>query len=565
MRTAREAGYDAWIPWASALAPALIVATTLAAVAAAYQAVPYQDQWANVIEYRELLRDGFSFDWLWRQHNEHRLVFPRLIFLADMVWARGSNVLNLASILAVQTAGALLFARLALRGARAPLTLAALALAVMALFSLAQWENLVWGYQVQFVGVYACGGWSLFLLCRSVRAEDRIDWGAWAGAMALLTVCAFSMANGVLVGAAMLVLAVGARFPWRATAATLAVVAALAGAYFHGYQPVAAHSPPQLALEHPGAFIHYVVVFLGSLFGVSRPSISAVYGLLGVGLAAAMAYDIIVRRERDVAQRTLFAIVLFVGLSAAATAFGRLVFGYQQAVSSRYVTPSAWFWAAQIVFWARHAAAADRRLLKAGVGAAIGVAAFSLVLVQGRMSDVVVDWRQRVERASEALLVGVSDPGATDALYPNAAEMADWAGFLRERRLSIFAGAEGGWMGRPVDQVFGLAPQDRCLGAFDDLVAASDGAAAWRGRGWAWDTGAHFTPRRVVLADTEGRIVGLGKLGEPRPDVSAQVREAWMQDSGWTGVARPAPPGPMRAYAVLWDGRACPIGERSAP
>lgn len=555
-----------WAGAAIALVPAYVVATTLLAIVLAFQPAPYQDQWSLVAAYREFLRDGASFDWFWRQHNEHRIVFPRLVFLADLAWARGSNLLNLAAILAIQVSGALLFARLALSGRRSILTAAALAIAVTALFSLTQWENLVWGFQVQFVGVYACGGWGLFLFCRAVGEDDRIDWASWAGAMALLTVCTFSMANGVLAGGAMLALAIAARFPARLLLATLGGAAVLAAAYFHGYHMVEGHSSPTLALTHPAAFAHYVLAYLGALFGMPHQAFALGYGMVGAALTALMAAEIVRRRERDVAQLALFGVVLFIGLSAAATALGRLGFGYQQAISSRYVTPSAYFWAALLVYWSRRTTMGERRGLKVAAAGALAVAAAVLVRIQTPMSLVVADWSEHVARGADGLLLGVEDAEASARLFPDRPRLMDWDGFLRAQRLSFYGGPEAGWIGRRVDRVFASAPPQACLGAFDELNPAPGGpAAGWRAKGWAWDRRSHLPARRIVLASGEGDIVGLGARGAPRPDVRRAVPEVWLMKSGWTGVARAAPPGPVRAYAVLWDGRACPIGERPAP
>lgn len=553
-----------WGVLAPAILPVLLAATTLAAVLAAWQATPYQDQWGMVASYRDLLRHGPSLEWFWRQHNEHRIVFPRLVFLADMAWTRGSNLVNLTTILAIQALGAWLFVRLALRGDLRPLTAAAAALAAACLFSLAQWENLVWGFQVQFVGVYCAGGWGLFLFSRAMREPAAVDWRAWAGAMALLGVCTFSMANGVLVGGAMLLVALAVRGSWRLLGATLVVVAALAALYFSGFRPVEGHSSPLASIRRPLELAQYVAAYLGALFGMGRPILALGCGLVGIGLTAAMALQVVLRRERDPAQLAAFGIVLFVGLSAGVTALGRLDFGYAQAISSRYVTPSAWFWAAQFVFWGRFAAAGERRLVGACAGLAYGVAAFVLVLSQGLLFAAVKAWDARVSAASEALVIGLDDPAALAVLYPNLPELQDWSGFLRAQRLSVFAEPEAGWIGGSAEAVLKPAPASACLGAFDVLDAPAPGAA-WRARGWAWDREARRTPRTVVLAAADGTLVGLGRFGEARPDVQQAVPQVWILGSGWNALARPDATGPLRAYAVLRDGRACPIGEKPAP
>jgi hypothetical protein len=539
-----------------------VALTTLTALASARQSAPFQDQWSFIGEYAAVVENGLSFEWLWRQHNEHRILLPRLVFLADLSWARGSNLLNHAVILALQASGAALLAVLAFTGRRSALTGAALAIAVAALFSLVQWENFVWGFQVQFVGVYVVGAWALYAFGRALATDVAGPWSWWSLAMALLAACAFSMANGILVGVAMIVLALAARAPHRLLLATVAVAALLAAAYFHGFEPVKGHSEPGLALRHPAAFLHYVFAYLGGLPGSPFPSRATAAGIVGAALTLAMSWRVIARGERDVAQLALFGIVLFIGLSAAATALGRLSFGHQQAISSRYATPSAWFWAAQLLFWCRHAQMLGQGA-RLAAWAVVALAALSIVRLQAPMRVAVEDWSARVGVGADALVLGVADPSTTAALFPNADVLHVWADVLRARKLSIFGEDAAGWPGRPLEQVFEVSPSAACQGAFDALEPVEAGAGEGaKAAGWAWDVAAGARPRRIVLTGLGGRIVGLGAAGVPRADVPAAVAAVTTPSVGWQAVAAPAP-GELRAYAVLRDGRACLLGAKA--
>ncbi|MBK5186778.1 MAG: sugar transferase [Gemmatimonadaceae bacterium] len=87
--------------------------------------------------------------WLWAQNNEHRLPLPRLILLGVLMAThdfRAGMVLNVLSLAAL--AAAMMLAARHLRGG---VTRASDAFFPLALLHLGDWENLVWGWQFQFV------------------------------------------------------------------------------------------------------------------------------------------------------------------------------------------------------------------------------------------------------------------------------------------------------------------------------------------------------------------------------------------------------------------------------
>jgi len=63
-------------------------------VIGSYSPLPYYDYWdtvAQIDRYRQL-----DFRVLWRQHSEHRIVFPEIIFAADYLFFRGREILPIA-------------------------------------------------------------------------------------------------------------------------------------------------------------------------------------------------------------------------------------------------------------------------------------------------------------------------------------------------------------------------------------------------------------------------------------------------------------------------------------
>ena len=111
------------------IAAVWVALSTLIWIVQSYSALPFWDQWDTVMELGRLQAGAYGFDDLVAQHNEHRLVFPRLIFYADAYLFRGRNLLDLAVILTVQIAHAAILVRL-IGPLRRPMALTAAALTV---------------------------------------------------------------------------------------------------------------------------------------------------------------------------------------------------------------------------------------------------------------------------------------------------------------------------------------------------------------------------------------------------------------------------------------------------
>jgi hypothetical protein len=209
-----------------------LLISTVIWMALAWSPLPFWDQWESVFEYMALKDQGPHLWQLVGQHNEHRIVFPRLVFLADLAVFGGANRLLFPLLLLIQLAHAALLIG---HGRPRPtdwVRFGPVAAAVVALMvSLTQAENLFWGFQIQFVGVFACASGAYFLLARSVvAARARAPWlGPFVGSLALLVVSIFTMANGVAAAILAVVLALVLRAPARILI-SLAVIVGLSGA-----------------------------------------------------------------------------------------------------------------------------------------------------------------------------------------------------------------------------------------------------------------------------------------------------------------------------------------------
>lgn len=574
----RPATWTARAAWGMATLAVLvalaIVADTAGWVVRTYSSLPFWDQWEVVVDYAQIRAGTFGADDLIDQHGEHRIVFPRLVFYADALFGRGQNIVNLAVIAAIQLLHAAVLIRV-LGPLRRPGVVAAAAAVLALLTFLGQWENLVWGFQVQFVAVYLLATCAYLALARAVAADEderpRAAAALFAGACVLLVVAMFSMANGMAAAGVAVLLALVLRAP-RWMIVTLIVVTALCVAlYMRGYVSVPDHSSLEYALAHPVEYLNYVAHYVGNVAGLlaQRPPTARFFTLLATGplllgvAGLALAATALVRETRarfaDPTQAVLLAVMAFVLASAALTALGRLNFGIDQAHASRYQTPGAVFWAAQVVYWTRASNAWPGRARAFSAVVLAGLFAL-LIWSQVRQGPIVDMHAIGMRSAEDALRSRVRDDAALGAAYFRPGEAVARAQVLDRYDLSIFAQPEADWVGRKLESVARRAPDGACIGAFDALLApprnAPDQAVA---AGWVWDVANDRLPRRVVMINAAGEVVGFGTTGIGRPDVQAARAEVDARGSGWTGFAR-LDGRPVEALALLSDGTACGIG-----
>jgi hypothetical protein len=559
------------------LCAAWTLISTLQAVWASRFPLPFGDQW-DFLEPPASLGDWFA------QHNEHRIAVPRIVFALDRILVRGDNRVLLATALLVQLAHVVLLWRVLGQSPgvrrRTKAILAGLTLA--SLFSLLQWENLLWGFQISFVGVFFLATVACFTLARGAERE-RVGAGS-AGPWVLATcglasIAAYTLANGLLVGFLVAALAYWLRLPRRWLCVLGGTALALAVAYLWDFQLVRDHSDPREAMLAPGAVAMYTAAYLGAPVGrVVGRSLGA-FGLAGealrvpvavgagaVGLSALAAVLSVLRADPARVVRgteiVLPCMVAFVAASALVTALGRHGFPVEQALSSRYATGALLYWVCLgSLVWLlgeRRGAAWWDGLRWIALAAAVAIAAG----LAGLQFAVAEELRNRflwLQEAKLAVVSDIPDDKALRRLYPEPRTVRERVVQLRAQRQAVFAKAWPFWLGTPLRTQLQLEAPERCLGHFDraDPVSGPEGGA--RVAGWAWDVNASRVPARIVLVDAQGMVAGFAEPGYRRLDVP-HVHRAVGSRAGWFGYVRSTGRDPVTAYAITSDGRgACPL------
>jgi hypothetical protein len=127
-------------------------------VVVGHSSLPYWDGWIQIKYAVERPQPGV-FEWLWAQHNEHRLLIPKVLLLADLHWFGARQNSLLVSIFAIQLLHLTVLSwSMRLLGTwRGAVWRTGSGLVAFCLFCPSQWENFVWGFQTCFVlpGLFA--------------------------------------------------------------------------------------------------------------------------------------------------------------------------------------------------------------------------------------------------------------------------------------------------------------------------------------------------------------------------------------------------------------------------
>ncbi len=565
--------------WGAIAAGVATLLSTLYFVVRDYSPVPFMDQW-DVVDADTLL------DRLFQQHNEHRIIVPRLMFLVDVLLFRGSNAFLFVVSILTQLIHAWLFVRILAttgRFSRGEL-LAAGGLSLVALLNLSQYENFIWGFQVQFVGVFAAATAAFHFTARLAPTASppvRHTAPLIMAAIASYAVATAMMSNGALAAIPLVLMTLYLGFGFRRLAA-VAVPALLIMALFlltferpeHHPDPAAAKAVPTLLyiFSYLGGPVAAALESVGWIGSPDRLPAARIAGALGLAVAGVLAILALPARRSVAAPAiaALLAVVAFSAGTAAVTGLGRSAFDPWQAVSSRYGTPASIFWlAVALLGWVlARRERADTGILRLRLAPAIPTALPLVAIAIMGLSQIgfLKDgprWRPQKDLAGLAILMGVDDPEALRTVYPWPELIRTQVSRLRSDDLSVFGVGWGDRLGRRIGS--GEVDAARCdgaiqaTGAYQTAEGAPQTGPAFRIEGWT--TGrADILPEHLLAVGRDGEVIGLAVVGNgagrpapTRPDGSPAVRAA--------GYVRGAPGETVRVLAPLDGNLYCQVGE----
>ena len=516
-----------WIGWTAGL---LGVVTAIAGVNLAllnYTPIPFADQ---IDFFRGFYKvdgwEGYSFKQLYVRHNEHRILVPRLWFLADIAWFDGRQILTIGTILVSAVLHAVLLTALFRGlGQRGWVVMVFLLMAVGAVLSPVQWENLIWGFQVQFIQVWLFATLAFALIAWTPLAEKH---GVLRGSMILFALLAafastYSMVNGLLVWPLLLLLAWWRRLPTWAVALIGLIGGAVIAVEVTGFSVHAGHGDPRDTLLQPLGLVRYAARYLMSSASAIGPLGQEILGGLLMAYTLVMALWSLLQRDRfRPSHGALLAVAGFIVGAAFLTGLGRLPFGLDQASGSRYATPSLVFLLAVSALILHQIRSYDRRRWHA---LALGFGSILLLLpglVDGsKVLPTLIGQRDARKNAVSAYLVSGYQPDTLSAIYPG------WPAIPQRVFDQLFADGIGPFA---VSEQFKPRavlgdriplPVKACRGYVDG--ASYDPVGGVRVIGWAAAKESIDQPIWVLVTDRRDRIVAWGPSGVRRDDVGAAI------------------------------------------
>ena len=330
---------------------AYFVACTVIGGIRQFSPVPFFDIWDGAIEF--YLNFEKTHDWRlwWNQHNEHRILLARIFFWLDFKFFNGTGLflilLNYAFLFSVVA----LFIKFIQESKVTnqqfiyPFSVAWLVLWI-------QLENLIWGFQVQFWMAQLFPLLAFYFFYKSQKNNKNTY-------LVLSLLCALlaigSMANGVLVVPLLFLYSILIRVGFLKSLTIFIVGFLEIVIYFSNYNSPGHHgSLTNAVLNNPVNFANYILLYLGSPF-VSMFAFNGyeiIFGkLCGLLFVITFLSILVLRFQELIKQRSIAKIedalicyLSYMFITALGTAGGRLIFGVEQSLSSRYTTPVLMGW-----------------------------------------------------------------------------------------------------------------------------------------------------------------------------------------------------------------------------
>lgn len=506
---------------------------------------------------------GYGFDDLYRWHNEHRLVIPKLWFLADLALVGGRQTLLLTVIFcSALLHAALLAALFRALGQSIRATAVAFVIAAAAMVSPVQYENLIQGFQVQFVQVWLFASLAFALIAWAPAPEDGrpVRLGLCVIGAVLAGLCSsYSMFNGLAVWPLLMVFVIWRRMPRAWSIFVVAVGCAIMAIEVFGFlnRPGGGGG---LAMD-AGAFtiLRFMARYLTSAIGEIGTLGQEVIGVIAMAAVIAAGLFALVRPTRTPpARMALYAVCAFLLAAALATALGRLQIGLGAANASRYTTPSMVFLVTAGLLGFDALVRLQRpRILPWAVAVPV-----LILLVPGdvhgtRNLQSRMAGRDMADLTIVSHLAGGYRPEMLYAIYPH------WP----PRPASVLDGLEAAGLGpfselgrfQPPDDALADGPAVEgplCGGSADRLhIDAVTGVtfAAWLIRA---ETGER--PIWVVGRALDGRVIAWGKGLDPRQD-RAPIPEPAVSERGYQAFGEAPDPlvDTITVEGVFADGSRC--------
>lgn len=278
---------------------------------------------------------------LWRQHNEQRIFFPNLVLLASAYLTHwNADVEVIIGFLFSLVTATLIFLMIKKSIVKSWLGFIAGMLAAAWFFSPVQWENWLWGWQVEWFMCIAGITTATFLLLKYTDKGVKHKPLLFVLAMLAAVIASFSLAGGLFVWLVGILILLLMKRPRKIQVAWLLLgVLSTSLYYYHYVQPPGPNGATiTFSLHHPLAFIKFFLVYIGGSIGSvsGQQQAPIIIGSILLLLLLPLLY-LTWQRRINIRKYLPWLMFCLIGiLGGLTTAVGRLAYGVSYALSSRY-------------------------------------------------------------------------------------------------------------------------------------------------------------------------------------------------------------------------------------
>lgn len=501
--------------------------------------VPYGDEWSILSLFEKWKEQQLTLAGLFAEHNGHRILIPRLIFLALIELTHGNTKAEMffSLFLCILTSvGLFILLRRTVRGSTTK-QMMLWAFLNLFLFSPIQAENWLWGFQLQIFLSNLCLVGAIVCVTSGATLFVRL-----AGALAFGVAGTLSFGNGLLIWPVILFLLVCRREKIAFLAAWIGVAGLLVLAYLPGYQGHDAVRPVVNWFDYPLYFFGFLGAPLARIPNSQPMTLPVIIGSMLVALFLGIAVQLIRRRAGLGNAAPWLALGAYTIGSAFMAMIARSHLGPEHALDSRYTTVAVILLVSLIGLVASvisreripEARAPDNAAVIASalVGSLLTLYAMNVPSEFDyiRMSH---DFRARGKAALQ--FSGVLDVDqmirATLLIREDPATLSRYLGVLDRLQLSD----------PPRRQTLALRDGENQLqrssddyGVFESLQF--DGPDTLAASGWSYLPDDDRRPACVVLAYRSGeewKAFALSELTARRPDLVTKHKSRGFVDRGW--------------------------------
>lgn len=524
----------------------VIVGTSIAGGVMSYSSIPFWDTWDGQLNFYLRVNGGDWTAWF-EQHNEHRIILSRILFWLDLTFFGGKSWFLVVVNYSLVAVNAVLFYRIVrtiFSDRKSNNFKVVIGLFISAwIFQWMQNQNLIWAFQSQFFLVQTFSLASFYVLSQAINPMRKNSNKYFIASCFLGFISAWTMANGLAVLPMMLIFLISC----RQSLVRLSILASLSVAtcllYFWGYKTPDQHSAALTTfIVDPLGMIQYASLYLGGPFyylagrGEFGKLLAYVFGFSLFPILLHFTYSFIRDFKDKHSQLSLCFYVAFVFLSALITAGGRLKFGVDQALESRYTTPALMAWAAILIIAVSKLKSLNNDFFKSKVFL-ICISFMTCVMCTGQLTALKPPYELLHERnlAALTLAMGIQDQKRVSRIYPSVDKALDISKRAYENDISIFSSLPYRDFRERLAGFSGSQKEiPECVGFLDgieDIDGVSDNLFI---KGWIFKRDDETYPDYLRFLNSSGEVVGYAVTGGYRPDVAGQVAKSALL-SGFDG------------------------------